>query len=112
MFTVVSFAILKRGEYKMTELTEDKRFEQAKTFLKFMEMDSLVEFVEEIEELIYELRSNQYYSRLSVDEVVFNNKEFCESLAKFEMICALFKENPKEMSLEIIDTKFKRKNKQ
>lgn len=57
---------------------------------------------EEAEEMNLEkkLREKQYYALLSVENVVFNDKEFYESLAIYNTICEVFGEDPHKYTLD------------
>jgi len=48
------------------------------------------------------LREKQYYALLSVEEVMFNDKEFYESLAVYRAICEVFGEDEHKFSLDEI----------
>jgi len=52
------------------------------------------------QELIRLLREKQYYALLSVENVLFNDKEYYQSLAKLNMICEIFGEKPEDMTLK------------
>ena len=46
------------------------------------------------------LRETQYYALLSVEEVMFNDKEFYESLAVYRAICEVFGEDEHKYTLD------------
>ena len=48
------------------------------------------------------LRAEQYLALLSVENVVFNDKEFYQSLAKYELCCELLNEDSNAKTLDEI----------
>ncbi len=55
-----------------------------------------------MKDLEKKLREKQYYALLSVENVVFNDKEFYESLAVYKTICEVFGEDEHKFSLDEI----------
>ncbi len=56
-----------------------------------------------MKDLIKKLREKQYYALLSVENVVFNDKEFYQSLAVYNAICEVFEEDPHKYDLKELE---------
>lgn len=54
------------------------------------------------EDLVKRIRHHQYYALLSVENVMFNDKEFYESLAKYNLCCDLLGEQSQDKTLDEI----------